>query len=426
MTDHRKLIARLEALVDRDNQPDWEDVVRRSEGAPAPATVAVRARRSRRSYLARRLVPVFVLAAALIAVGLIAPWQHGRSFSERALAAIETGPVIHAVLQSETGSTYVDLATGEETSQIETTEIWYDSERRLEHWRATIAGRLQFENLQTLSGAHDPKLDPALAGFVDGYRSALENGSARTVGTETINGRNATWIEFALFPPSSKWQETERVAVDESSSLPLRIERYHDGRKEGSADVVSIETLQEGSGDFSAPKNDFLNRGGRRDHINPVSLAGAVEAIPNAVWTGERFAGLSLFGITRVTLTTEFAPGSGLEPRDANGVEIHYGNGWRYPDAAVLPDGTTPDGRFVWLEEATTATSIYSIEADPNVGAPPVGSMLVSGANRFGGRGEQGLVFENGVYVYISASDRDLLLAAARALEPIPTPAGAG
>lgn len=387
---------------------------------------AAPARRSRRSYLARRLVPAFALAAAIIAVGLIAPWQHGRSFTERALAAIETGPVIHAVLQGETGLTYVDLATGKETSQIERTEIWYDSERRLEHWRSTIAGRLEFEYLQTLSGARDPKLDPALAGFVDGYRSALEDGSARTVGAETINGRNVTWIEFALFPPSSKWQETERVAVDESSSLPLRIERYHDGRKEGSADVVSIETLQEGSGDFSAPKNDFLNRSGRRDHISPVTLAGAVEAIPNAVWTGERIAGLSLFGITRVTLTTEFSPGSGLEPQDTNGVEIHYGNGWRYPDAAVLPDGTTTDGRFVWLEETTEATSIYSIEAAPNVGAPPAGSMLVSGANRFDGRGEQGLVFENGVYVSISASNRDLLLAAARALEPIPASAGTG
>jgi len=380
---------------------------------------AARAGRSKRSHLARRLVPVFVLAAALIAVGLIAPWQHGRSFTERALSAIETGPVIHAVLQSETGFTYVDLATGEETSQIETTEIWYDSERRLEHWRSTIAGRLQFENLQTLSGARDPQLDPALAGFVDGYHSALENGSAHVVGSGVVNGRDVAWIEFALFPPSSKWQETERVAVDESSSLPLRIERYHDGRKEGSADVVSIETLQEGRGDFSAPKNDFLNHSGRRDHISPVTLAGAVEAIPNAVWTGERIAGLPLFGITRVALTTEYAPGSGLKPRESSGVEIHYGNGWPYPDAAVLPDGTTTDGRFVWLEETTEATSIYSIEADPNVGAPPTGSMLVSGANRFRGRGEQGLVFENGVYVYISASDRDLLLAAARALEPI-------
>jgi len=66
MNDHRQLSKRLEALVDHNNRPDWKDVVRRADEAPVQGATPVR--RSKRSYLARRLVPAFVLAAAIIAL----------------------------------------------------------------------------------------------------------------------------------------------------------------------------------------------------------------------------------------------------------------------------------------------------------------------------------------------------------------------
>ena len=75
---------------------------------------AAQARRSRRSYLARRLVPVVALAAAVFALVMVAPWQHGpgSTVMERALAAITDEPVLHAVLNNPTVRTYIDLETG--------------------------------------------------------------------------------------------------------------------------------------------------------------------------------------------------------------------------------------------------------------------------------------------------------------------------
>ena len=391
--------------------------------------------RSRRSYLARHLIPAFVLAAAVIALGLIAPWNRSPSFTEQALAAIGNGPVIHAVLRSETGETYINLATGRETPQIQTTEIWYDGERHLEHWRRSIHGHIGYDSLQTPTGITTsagptfaqhryPKLDPALAGFVDGYRSALKRGSAHEVGAGKVNGREVTWIEFTFFR-SSRWVDAERVAVDDHSALPLQIERLANGKSEGRSGVTLIESLPEGSGNFTAPKAGPPSNGEKRDRGNPVSPAGAVKALPNALWAGDSVAGLSISSMRRETLTKEFMPKSELRPQVSNGIEIHYGNGWPWPGAKVIPEGTTPDGSFAWLEETTRADSIYSMEVEPNVVPPAAGSLLLgqclagSETQSLFGRGCHGLVFENGVFVYVSASSRDLLLAAARALKPI-------
>ena len=429
MNEHKPLIERIEALVDRDNRPDWEDVVRRA-AAPGREGHAAQTKQSRRSYLARRLVPVLALAAAAFAFVLIAPWQHGPSLTERALAAIGDGPVVHAVLRSETRLTNIALATGQETPQLETTEIWFDSERRLEHWRSSIDGRLQSDTLETPTGittsdspsrteTRNPKLDPALADFVDGYRSALENGDARTVGSGAVNGHDVTWIEFALFPPSSKWQETERVAVDKNSSLPLRVERSHDGKTEGSYDVVSIETLRQGGGDFTAPEAGLPINDNMRDHITQVSPSGASDALPGTVWLGARISGLPLKNITRVALTTHYTSGSGLEPLIYTGVELQYGDG-----SPFTPPGKAQNGSFVRLEEAAQPQSTY--EWTDNA-VPPAGSVLIGCVkplgplppNVFRMKGCSGRLVENGVYVHISASSRELLLAAARALKPI-------
>ena len=91
---HQPLLDRLEALIDRENRPDWQDVIRRAGQRKA---------RSRRSYLTRRLVPVIVLVAAIVALGLIAPWRHGPSLIDRALAAIGNGPLIHGVVREVRG-----------------------------------------------------------------------------------------------------------------------------------------------------------------------------------------------------------------------------------------------------------------------------------------------------------------------------------
>jgi hypothetical protein len=396
----------------------------------AQAADPTRARHSTRSRLVRRLVPVFALAVATLTIGLIAPWQHGPSLTARALAAVGDGPVIHAVLQDETGYTYIDLATGQETPQLKTWEIWYDSQRHFLHTKISFDDRPYSDTLETPTGfesndSHtteslEPKLDPALAEFVDGYRSALENGDARVVRTGTINGHDVTWIELTS---DTKSKGTERIAIDETSSLPLRIEDYYADRLEGSYDIVSIETSQAGSGDFTLPTKRLPVLGFKRDDIARVSLSEAAAALPGALSVGESISGLSLSQVSRVRLTTEYEREGGLEPLIYTGLELQYGVGWPF-SFAKTPEGKTRGGSFVWLEEAAQPQSIYGwIDS----AVPSTGSVLIVCVKPFGPvhgnmkvmSGCSGRLVENGTFVNIRASSRELLLATARTLAPI-------
>jgi hypothetical protein len=418
MNDHQPLIERFEALVDRDNQPDWKDVVRRAE-APAQEGRPAAGRRSRRSYLTRRLVPVFVLAAAAFAFVLVAPWQRGPgpTVMERALAAIGDRPVLHAVLTQATARTYIDLATGRERPQLTTTEIWYDSERHLVHSKYTLDGHLAGEILQTQKGistndhsgswesSEGLHVDPALAGFFDRYHSALESGDARSTGEGKVDGHDVTWIEFAIpgergIPPSMK-----RVAVDETSSLPVRIEDRNSVEGTYVTEVTSIETLPAGSGDFSKPE---LTHGPTYtfvpDEIVPVTPSTAPAALPDVLWLGNTIYALPLATLTRKTVTTyQTEPESTRSSQTA--IELRYGDG--SPGHAA--------GGYVWLNETAKWDYRYAMETTE----PPAGSMLyVCGASN----NCDGNLVKNGIHVMIQASSRELLLAAARALTPISEP----
>ena len=405
---------------------DWEDVVRRSE-APDQAADPGRARRSTRSYLARRLVPAFTLAAAFIAVGLIAPWQHGRSFAdsavaERALVAIGNGPVLHVVLRRENSWSFIDLVTGQERPTTSTEEILYDSERRFLHM--TENSELgppgwKVEILQTPTGTwtshnidpgqpHAPSIDPALREFLDGYRSALENGDAQVAGTGAVDGHEVTWIQFAV-----KRACTERVAVDETSSLPIRIEQQC--RKEvGISEIASIETLPSGSGDFSTPKN--VPQGNQRFFVRrqttPITLSAAVEEVPGALWLMESFSTLQLSSVSRSDLTTRETPEPGTAQSIETAIELHYGNGsppglWAKPPAT---HGDPSDGNVVLKEAARPDPGFWFNTT------PPAGNMLtVCGTSS----NCDGFLYKNGTYVFVHASSRALLLEAARALESI-------
>ena len=416
---------------------DWRDVVRRSE-APQSAANVVRARRSTRSYLVRRLVPIIVIAMAALAIGLIAPWGHGRSFTasavaERALVAIGSGPVLHVVLRQETDSSYVDLASGRERPAVEIEEIWYDSERHFEHIKDSselIPDSEIHEILQTPTGTwtsgdiapgigkpQAPIIEPAFSEFFDGYRSALEKGNAHVTGRGTIDGHDVTWIEFAVNGCPYAYQAcTERVAIDEASSLPLEIERLRKGKVASTVVITSIETLPAGSGDFSRPKElpslaDQLGHG----PVTSITPSEAVEVLPGAVWAGKSISTFQLSSVSRVTLTTRtFLTTTVPLPSEHEtsmsteiGIELHYGNSspavlWWDPATDEFPSGSN-----VVLQEAAKPDMSFWHDK-----TPPAGSMLTD-------NGGDGWLVENGTYVYIHASSQKLLLEVARALEPI-------
>ncbi len=456
MNDHRQLIGRIEALVDRDNRPDWEDVVRRAE-APTREESPARARRSKRSYLVRRLVPAFVLAAAFIAVGLIAPWQHGpgSTVMQRAAAALGDEPILQAVLQNESASpaSYIDLATGRETQVFPRTKVWYDKDRR--YLFARIGNEsggvfaLGYALLMTpawVASSLPAMLSPsyletdiplsALIGFFDNYRSALEDGSAHVAGTGTLKGHDVTWIEWApkptscpfLTPDVSTATCTERVATDKTSSLPLQIAWLHEGAVLAAVDVLSIEALPAGSFDFSKPKPTTLPADLRADGIVATDLPGVAEALPGALWSGGSISSLELTGVSRATLSTPnrrkpaAITGTGIEITEA-GIELRYGNSsntdslWSEHNIAQ-----TEDGRGVVIHEQKANPRAYFWPSP--YAAAPAGSLLTLPAdNMLGERGNLGKYFgyleKDGIWVEIEASSRELLLEAARALVPI-------
>jgi hypothetical protein len=437
MNDHRQLIERLEALVDQDNQPDWENVVRRAE-APAQGGRPARTRRSKRSYLARRLVPVFVLAAAAFAFVLIAPWQHGPSFTARALAAIGDRPVLHAVLRSPMMRTYIDLATGQEKPQFDTFEIWFDRERHLVHVKCSMDGSLYDDIREPLTDVSRSDLvDPALAEFFGGYRSALANGTAHVTGTGVVDGHEVNWIEIATGHRAG-YRYTERVAIDKASSLPLQIEAISNGKIAQNYDVALIETLPAGSGDFSKPKEIAHEYNTARDQVTSITPGAAGAALPGALWVGERISTLSLSSVSSAALMTQkFSPPpksspSGVPPSAASikrwfstggsapsyqtGIELHYGDG--SPDQVMGDEATNvePGGGYVWLWEAAKPDQSYSGDQE---GASSASSMLNECDTSADPVRCTGWLVKNGVHITIQTSSRELLLAAARGLEPI-------
>ena len=95
-------------------------------------------------------------------------------------------------------------------------------------------------------------------------------------------------------------------------------------------------------------------------------------------------------------LSTLFDPGANREPSVSSGLELDYGS------------DSPRDGRpYLWIQEATQPNPQYGWRSSL---LPARGQLLLG----LGG----GLMVENGIYLTIRASDRELMLEAARALEP--------
>jgi hypothetical protein len=353
-----------------------------------------------------------VAAAAIVGLLVSAPWQHRHapSLVDRALAAVGTGPIIHAVIETETGMTSVDLATEEERPVAATMELWFDQDRRIEHTLSRIDGQLQDDRLVsptgetalsgTIPGGPAPVLDPALGKSVDGYREALANGDAKVFGDGSVNGRAVTWLQLA---PTS-WGN-ERVAIDKLTSEPVRVETSWNGGRSWAYDVRSIESLPEGSGDFkppiasTAPQPQAFMR-----EPMPIAPESAKTVLTGALALDTAFQGLPLTQVLETKLSTLYGPDAKRDPIVSRGVEFDYGS-----------DSLTAGRPYLWLQEAT--------QPKPQLGwraslVPRRGRLLIRSGLGVPGETVTGLMVKNGIYITILASDRQLMLDAARALGP--------
>ena len=392
---------------------------------------------------ATRLAAVAAVIGLAVALALVSPWSGRGSLVDRALAAIGSGAVIHVVETKDlSDQTLVDLHTGAESSVSQTRELWFDGDRGLLRSVQRVGGAVTGEVLETPKGswtesgrvytcawiaAHPveatkarvscnpsgqngtmprrvpeprPDLDPALAGFVTGYREALANGTATRDGAGVVAGRAVEWLRFAI-PATGNQGATrvERVAVDAGTSIPVRVETLADGKLVDGATISVAETLDRASVSFARPR---VVPPGQEPVVNRVvgqseaSLDEARAALGGRLVGGASLAGLPRRAVTLKTVAVGYGEDSGREPRRVPSVELSYG-------AASGDEG-------VVVTEALEPLMLYRFGLDRQ--EVPDGSLSVI---RFGA-GHLGRMQVEGLYVSIEAPGKALLLDAARTL----------
>lgn len=415
---------RLQRATDSLSLPAEDVTVR----ARASALAALPRRASRRRVRRHRplgLIAVGAVVATALAVALAGPWE-GRTplVTERALAAIGSRPVIHAVVENtRPHATIVDLASGEETTQLLRTEYWFDDEQALLRARITIDGTLQTELLQTREGGRselgpipgnptEPQLPPALAGFASGYRDALERGDARVIGETRVEEQEAVLLQIELrSPPIDAGTVSHvEVALDAESYEPLRF-RYRAGNQTTEWwRVVSIETLPREERQFAPPARaeprPSRQTGTDERTLSPAEAATALDR--PTVWPGREIAGIQLAEIELLKLTTEWTDERETVSR---AVTLRYG-----PQRFAARDRP-------WLMITETTSRPENLPFRGLGGRDPApGELKIRGVGDMDGSPADmwvGSMVVNGLYIALESAQRDLILTAAHAMTPI-------
>ena len=448
MQELRDLVERIEPTPEAGG--DWKAVVRQARGP-------------RRTAVVRVISGLAVAAAAVFGLALFQPWEgKNPTLLERALAAVDDGPVLHVILRGEWGGVIVDLETGKQTPVHGETETWYDSERGLVHTISRLGETIQHETV------YEEATAPEIVALGRDYRAALESGSAHVTGEDVIDEQRVTWITIRreLLPDSSdgklhEW--AQQIAVSRETFRPVAIRDMRDRNpKSGNFDrVLELEMLAAGEGDFTAEKesDEGVVFNERREQVKLNETSATLGRMP--VWLGREHSGLPLAYVSRRFMRTgrqaqKLVTGPAAEaakecaramrravtPRESqacnrmrastHGWSIRgdkvYESGpveWREEQSAVaLFYGTAGDDLktyhedFVPLEDRPHVTLTETTHPWPlrrgGTYEPPDGSIFVAAGGR------NGTVREDGLYVHIEASSEELILSAGRALKPMP------
>jgi hypothetical protein len=295
------LLDRIRAAAPPLDDSDWSDVVARAGLVPEPPPP-----RPRRP---RRVVGVAFVAAVIAAVAALGPWGGSDdrvTILDRALAAVSGGPVLHAVLRIDaarlviagdagpTRYTVVDLASGQERNVETQIETWYDPHGDVFHQQVSTDGFVHWDSLRSRAETRAWPIDPALAAFFKGYRQALDDGSARPVGEETIDGRRVIWLRFEV--PGRDAPEIA-VAADSYEALFLRGVCPQCTAPPPTYTIVTLEGIAVDAANFTPPVRRAARSKGRyaSGWRRTIELSEATSRLGRtALWASPAVRGLAL------------------------------------------------------------------------------------------------------------------------------------
>jgi hypothetical protein len=424
----RELEDRLERVADALPAPSSDS--RDRARSAALAGVPEKPRSRRRAFL---LVPAIALALGVGVVAFLAvQGRDGPLATERALAALGHQPVIHAIVEQPDAreSVILDLATGRERpGDSPRWEYWYDDERDYMRVRLSVGDKPLpgGEYLQTPEGfftdrgvqrgqMRPPQLDPALEGFASGYRESLDSGEATVVGEAVMDGHEAVILRFSLPPGPSGEQRSEDVAVDADDYRPLRF-RFSGPMAPGTSSwseaprVIEIETIPRDPRDFERPQPGEPRPGGQTGvDERKLQPAEAATALGRTVfWPGPAIDAVELAQIELMRLTTNWTDGRVTE---GHSLVFQYG----------------ADRRTAHLEGRPSLFMTLGTSAQENPRYDVGGSTTQPGELRLTGVGRTdsgdremwfGAMQRDGVYISFESRERELIVAAAKAMRPL-------
>jgi hypothetical protein len=411
-----------------------------SPGSPTP----------RRRRLARRsgLVMAAVAVAAVVAVGLVAPWNRSAGgLSGLALAALGKQPVLHAVVRPDSGrqgSTLLELATGRTRAHLWEVEYWYDAQQRRLKIHYLRDGKVVDETLNTategLSGGARSKPggyrlapDPALTGFLTRYRTALANGRARVTGHTTFAGRRVILLTISRQPA----RLATVVAIDAESYRPLRFRTVDRKRSQDPAfwlTITTIESVPRQPGQFTpppvVPRASSGGRAAPARTLTPAQIATALGG--SALWPGTTVGGVRLVEATQDTLRSSY-PGAVKKPSViGRGLELVYGTrtstgrlDYSRPNIRIQQARRPQMAyRFISSQAGALTFSGYPVPRPGWIEISPVNGYNVprtdAGQERKRTRSWLAQLRRDGLYLTVTASSRKLLLQTIRQLHRTP------
>ena len=372
------------------------------------ALAATRPRRRRRGT--RRLG--VIAAAALLAVLLLAlvPRQlGGDGLAERALAAVGSGRVVHLVVsRPETDRSVVDLASGNEQATTVELESWFDSETGDLRTATRRDGELVADTFlhREVPGPGSPSSgspDPVVTVFLRGYRAALERGDVELLRRGRLDDHEVVWARLGVRSGSK-----DEVALDATTDLPRAFRFVVGSGPPGPIwRVLALDSRSRSEDDFTVvtiPMGPTRGEIDRELIVSPDAATAALEG--RARWVGPEIDRLPLTRVSVQRLSRTFADG---RRQTGTGVEFLYGG--RPGDFVRIQQSVMPEPAYGFLE----ARFVLGFAPIPPEGA--VALAYPSQGNRGFWRGQQR---SGGIYVTILASERQLVLDAARALAPLP------